>query len=79
MDYPKKDLTSNNPRFFAIVLFTAVLTFVGCASDLRPVWKSPGIAPSSAELWTPTHDTMSKSTPNSPRITIPEDIIEAGD
>ncbi|HSQ85764.1 MAG TPA: hypothetical protein VLM43_13675, partial [Desulfobacterales bacterium] len=75
MDYHQKNLTSNNPRFFAIVLFITVLTIFGCASDLRPVWKSPGTAPSSAELWTPTHDTMSKSTSKSPRITMPEDII----
>jgi outer membrane protein len=79
MNYHEKNLTSNNPRFFAIVLFIAVLTFVGCASDLRPVWKSPGTAPSSAELWTPTHDTMSTSASRSPRITMPEDIIESGE
>ncbi len=78
MDHREKIQTKNNPCFFPAVLFAAVLTLAGCASDLHRVWKSPGTAPSSAISWMPTPETMPKSTPKSARITLPEDILNAG-
>jgi outer membrane protein TolC len=78
MEYREKNRTINNQRFFAAVFFAAVLTMAGCASDLPRVWKSPGTAPSSAVSWTPTPETMPKSTPKSARISLPEDILKAG-
>ena len=77
MSYREKNRTKNNPYFFAAGLFAAVLTLSGCASDLNRVWKSPGTAPSSAVPWTPTPETMPKSTSKSPQIALPEDILKA--
>ena len=77
MNYREKNRTKNNPHFFAAVLFAAVLTLSGCASDLNRVWKSPGTAPSSAVPWTPMPETMPKSTSKSAQITLPEDILKA--
>jgi outer membrane protein len=77
MEYQETKRTKNNPRFFKAVLFAAVLTLTGCASNLNRVWKSPGTAPSSAVSWTPTPETMPKPTFESARITLPEDILKA--
>jgi len=78
MDHREKNRTINNPQFFAAVFFAAVLTLAGCASDLNRVWKSPGTASSSADLWTPPPETMPNSTPKSAQISLPEDILKPG-
>ena len=77
MNNREKNRTKNTPSFFAAVLIAAVLTLAGCASDPNRVWKSPGTAPSSAESWTPPPETIPESTPKSPGITLPEDILKA--
>ena len=78
MEYPEKKRTKNNSRFFTTVLFAAVLTMTGCASDLNRVWKSPGTAESSAVLWTPAPGTVPELATKSAQITLPENILKSG-